>query len=237
MRHHNLALLPAAMLALCAALPSAEAAQIHVRPVLIELAAPAAAATLTLNNRGKGLVTAQIRVFRWTQVNGQDKLTPTRDVVASPPLLRMAPGRDNVVRVVRISKRPVKGEESYRLVVDQIPEKKQKGTGVVFAVRYLIPVFFYERGASAPKVSWKAARKGRKIILTAHNAGARHERVSRLRISSGGKTQVISTGLAGYVLGKSTKTWTKPLRLRAKGTITIKGQGIHGALTAKARLR
>ena len=238
MKHYRLACIPAAMLAMAGMTASSEAAQIHVRPVLVELPAPASAATLTLNNRGKGVVTAQVRVFRWTQVNGKDKLTPTRDVVASPPLLRMASGRDNVVRIVRITKRPVKGEESYRLIVDQIPEKKKKGVGVVFAVRYSIPVFFYQPGASKPKLSWKAAKKGRNIVLTAHNSGARHERIAKLKITStSGKTQLLSRGLAGYVLGGSTKVWTKPARIKLRGAVTIKGQGIHGPIKAKARLR
>jgi len=237
MIHSRQAMFAAAMLTMGMMTTSAGAAQIHVRPVLIELAAPAAAATLTLNNRGKGLVTAQVRVFRWTQIHGRDRLTPTRDVVASPPLLRMVPGRDNVVRVVRIAKRPVQGEESYRLVIDQIPDRSKKRTGVIFAVRYMIPVFFHARGAKDAQLSWKAVRRGRKIILTAHNEGVRHERVSNLRISFAGKTQVISNGLAGYVLGRSSKTWGKRLRLRASGTITIKGQGIHGPIKAKARLR
>ncbi len=238
MRHHHFARIPAAMLAMAGLAASTEAAQIHVRPVLVELQAPASAATLTLNNRGKGLVTAQVRVFRWTQVNGKDRLTPTRDVVASPPLLRMPANRDNVVRIVRVTKRPVKGEESYRLIVDQIPDKKKKGTGVVFAVRYSIPVFFYEPGASKPKLSWKAAKRGRKIILTAHNSGARHERIAKLKITStSGKTQLLSRGLAGYVLGKSTRTWSKPARISLRGSVIIKGQGTHGPLKAKVRLR
>ncbi len=239
MRHHRLAFIPAVMLAMAGAATSSQAAMLHVRPVLVELPAPASASTLTLSNRGKELAVAQVRVFRWTQVKGRDVLSPTRDVVASPPLLRMAPGRDNVVRIVRVSKRPVKGEESYRLIVDQIPEKKhRKGAGVVFAVRYSIPVFFYERGAPGPKLSWKAVKRGRELILTARNDGVRHERVSGLKIiSAQGKTQVLNKGLAGYVLGGASRTWKQRLRIRLKGAVTIKGQGTNGPIKAKARVR
>ncbi len=225
-------------LALASGTAGAFAAELHVRPVLVDLPAPAAAATLTLNNRGKGLITAQVRVFRWTQKNGKDVLVPTRDVVASPPLMRMRPNRDHVIRIVRITKRPVKGEESYRLLVDQIPERKKKGVGVVFAVRYSIPVFYHEQGLSPARLSWQARRKGRTLILTARNTGQRHERLARLKlVTARGRTLTLSKGLAGYVLGGSTKVWKVKAPAGLSGTITIKGQGLNGPIKAKVRLR
>ncbi len=238
MRNHSFAILPAVVMALAGTLATAEAATIHVRPIGIELQAPAAASVLTLTNRGRELVTAQVRVFRWKQVGGRDVLEPTRDVVASPPILRMRPGRENVIRVVRVAKRPVKGEESYRLIIDQIPDRKRKGVGVVFAMRYSIPVFFHAPAASPSRISWKAARKGRTFVLTARNTGTRHERISKLRIVTGrGKSLVISKGLAGYVLGNSARVWRVKTRVPMTGVVTIKGQGINGPFNTKVRIR
>ncbi len=224
-------------MALAGAVTSAEAASIHVRPIGIELQAPAAASVLTLTNRGRELITAQVRVFRWKQAGGKDVLEPTRDVVASPPILRMRPGRENVIRVVRVTKRPVKDEESYRLIIDQIPDRRRKGVGVVFAMRYSIPVFFHARTATPPRISWQAARSGRLFVLTARNAGARHERITKLRIVTGrGKSLVISRGLAGYVLGNSTRVWKVKTRVPLTGVVTIKGQGINGPFSKKVRV-
>ncbi len=238
MHHSSSAILPAAIMVLTGTIATAEAASIHVRPTGIELQAPAAASVLTLTNRGKELITAQVRVFRWKQVGGKDVLEPTREVVASPPILRMRPGRENVIRVVRVAKRPVKGEESYRLIIDQIPDKKRKGVGVVFAMRYSIPVFFHAPTAKPPRISWKAARKGRTLILTARNAGTRHDRFSKLRVVTGkGRTLVISRGLAGYVLGNSARVWRVKTRVPMTGVITIKGQGINGPFSRKVRIR
>ncbi len=238
MRHPFFATLSAAALAMAGTIATAEAASIHVRPTGIELQAPAAASVLTLTNKGREMITAQIRVFRWKQVGGRDVLEPTRDVVASPPILRMRPGRENVIRVVRVTKRPVKGEESYRLIIDQIPDKKRKGVGVVFAMRYSIPVFFHDRGATPPRITWKAARKGRTLVLTASNAGTRHERIAKLKVVNGrGKSFVISRGLAGYVLGNSTRVWKVRTRVPMTGVITIKGQGINGPFSKKVRIR
>ncbi len=216
----------------------AQAVQLHVRPVTIELKAPAAASKLVLTNRGRTPITAQVRLFRWVQKNGRDVLERTRMVVASPPLLKMRPGRDYIVRIVRLARVPVQGEESYRLLVDEIPEKKPKGSGVVFALRYSIPVFFQQSGATPPRVSWQAfSRKGR-LILRASNSGQLHERIAGLKLTlPGGRTKTLYPGLAGYVLGKSVRQWVAKVSVRKGATLTIRGQGINGPFAAKVRVR
>ena len=47
-------------------------------------------------------------------------LTPTNDVVASPPLASLQPNTDYTVRVVRTRKDPAVKEEAYRLLVDEL---------------------------------------------------------------------------------------------------------------------
>ena len=216
----------------------AHAAQLHVRPISIELVAPAQASKVILTNRGKTPIAAQARLFRWTQKNGRDVLERTRMVVASPPLLKMKPGRAHVVRIVRLAKTPVRGEESYRLIVDEIPQKRLKGSGVVFALRYSIPVFFQQPGATPPKLSWRAVRVKGGVLLEATNAGQLHERISDLRLTlPGGRTLVIAKGLAGYVLGNSARTWRVRRHLKAGMRLTIRGKGLHGPFETTVRVR
>jgi fimbrial chaperone protein len=76
--------------------------------------------------------------------------------VASPPAAKLAPKSNYVVRVVRVTKRPVSGEESYRVLIDQLPEgAQQKGNAVNLLVRYSIPV------SSAPPIGVTRASYGR----------------------------------------------------------------------------
>ena len=121
---------------------AAFAATLQVSPINIEVTAPVTTATETLSNiDGKGVLNCQVRVFKWTQVNGVEKLEPTRDVVASPPALTIAEGKNATVRIVRLSKTPVTTEETYRLLVDEIPAAPTKGTeAVAFAVRHNVNV-------------------------------------------------------------------------------------------------
>src|SRR5579863_3912889 len=97
-----------------------QAASLQVAPVLVEVPAPGAAATLKLRNEGTKPLDAQIRVFQWTQVDGADVLTPTNDVVASPPAASLRADTDYTVRIVRTKKEPVAKEEAYRLLIDEL---------------------------------------------------------------------------------------------------------------------
>lgn len=140
---------------------SAHAGSLQVEPVLIDVTAPGAASTITLRNEGTVPIDAQIRVFRWSIVNGEEELTPTNDVVASPPSVTLTPKGQYIARIVRVSKQPVAGEESYRLLIDQLSDLSQQKNGTVnLQVRYSIPVFFGAANKKHPTLSWSVAVKG-----------------------------------------------------------------------------
>jgi P pilus assembly chaperone PapD len=107
-----------------------------------------AAATVTLRNNGAKPIATQIRVFRWIQEAGRERLEPTEDVVASPPAVELQPAQDYVARVVRVTKKPVEGEEAYRLFIDELPEAPQGQRTVNLVVRHSIPLFFDAPGNS-----------------------------------------------------------------------------------------
>ena len=108
-----------------AAYDPCQAGTLQVEPVIVDVTAPGGASTVTLRNEGAAPIEAQIRVFRWSLVDGQEKLEPTDDVVASPPSATLTPKGLYIVRVVRVSKKPMVGEESYRLLVDQLPDEER----------------------------------------------------------------------------------------------------------------
>ncbi len=65
------------------------ASSLQISPVNIEVPAPGAVSRITLNNMGDETLNARIRIYKWVQINGKDKLAATRDVVASPPALKL----------------------------------------------------------------------------------------------------------------------------------------------------
>ena len=199
----------------------ATAAKLHVEPVLLEMNALAAAGTLTLRNNEDSEVTVQTRVLRWSQTDGQEKLEPTTDVVASPPAVTLAPGADYVVRVVRVSKQPVIGEESYRVIVDQLPQAvRQQNRAINLLIRQSIPVFFRGRTLNLPAVSWSISSEAGKLVVAASNAGDERLRIASLRLKdSSGAAISFGNGLVGYVLGRSSMRWTAPSIPRGFGAV------------------
>ena len=127
----------------CLAATDTSAASLRVAPVMLDVAGGAATTTLRVWNTDKAAVKIQVRVFRWTRKNGEDILTPTKDVVVSPPLSTLKPGGENLVRIVRVANAPVAEREAYRVLVDQLPDPKAKKAGVVsILVRHAIPLYF-----------------------------------------------------------------------------------------------
>ncbi len=215
-----------------------QAASLQVAPVSVEVAAPGAAATLSLRNEGDRPLDAQVRVFKWTQVNGEDKLEPTDDVAASPPIVSLKPKANYVVRIVRTNKSPVAVEESYRLLIDELPAPTQQRTATVnIVLRYSIPVFFNSPAPGAPKLKWELQRRSNKTVVVATNEGDRRIRLAKLKLTdSKGVTANFGDGLAGYVLGRSTKVWAIPARAKGFGTgvvATVSAETDGGPINVK----
>lgn len=212
---------------------TASAGGLQVSPTTIDVPAPGATARVLLRNGGEAVLSVQVRVFRWYQKGDEERLEPTVDVVASPPILKLTPGTDYTVRVVRTARGPVAAEESYRLLVDELPDPtaRAKGGGISFLMRHSLPVFFGQGGAGEPQLSWSIRRDGDRLVLRAQNPGQRRVRLSDLRLrDAGGQTIVVKGGLAGYVLSNSTKQWIAPAQGRGFGP------GVGASISAQSDL-
>ena len=153
---------------LLAAHAQAHAGSLQVEPVLIDVSAPGAASTITLRNEGTAPINVQIRLFRWSQVEGKEHLETTNDVVASPPAITVTPKTNYVARVVRVTKRPVSGEESYRVLIDQLPAPTQERGNAVHLLVRLLHSGFLQRlrpagsggGMGKSRMEWTAPASG-----------------------------------------------------------------------------
>ncbi len=203
-------LLRISCLALCLIGPAtlAIAASITFTPVGIDIQAPDKAGNISLiNNSTTAPVRVQIRIFRWRQVSGEEKLEPTRDVIASPPVAQIPPGVKYTLRLARVAIAPVQGEESYRLLIDELPppiDPKVGSSGIQLLLRASIPAFFSAPDAK-PEVKWRVWSADGKLHVSASNMGARHLKLTDFTIEGpAGKTVIAATGSNAYVLPGST---------------------------------
>lgn len=208
---------------------AAAAGLIHVKPTTLVMSPGQSAAVLTVTNNGDKPITAQVRVFGWDQVGGKDDLQSTRKVVASPPMATLAPKSSQSIRVVRVSKEPVAGEESYRLLVDEIidPATAPK-VGVAVQMRYSVPVFVESAEGKPASVAVTAEMAGNSLRIKAVNSGGMFAQAADVSLEyAGGISTPVADGLLGYVLPGKTMQWAldvpgnaaasgKPVRMNAK---------------------
>jgi fimbrial chaperone protein len=207
----------------------AEAASLSVLPITVDVVTPATTATVTVRNGESRPLAAQIRVFRWTQVDGQDRLDPTEDVVASPPVVTINGGADYIVRLERTAGQEIGGEEAYRVVVDELPNpNRQRNGSVALVLRYLIPAFFFSADATQPKLVWPLAHRGGATLLQAANSGDKRIQIVDLKLGA----SMVSKGLAGYVLGHSTRSWVVPAGSVLTNAAVVSASSDHGAIHA-----
>lgn len=222
----------------------ASSASLQVAPVLLDLPAPATTATITLRNTDVEPITAQVRVFRWIQEGGQERLEPTDDVVASPPVIELRARQDYTVRVIRVSGRPLgqspgqplAKEEAYRLVIDELPKPRRVSGTVSLVMRHVVPVFFTGKAALPAALAWSLSQHGKGMTLAAVNSGDIRVRLAAVTVRDPSGT-VLSTGkgLLGYSLGRSSMQWTIAAQARAArpGTnVTISGMTETGPFNA-----
>jgi fimbrial chaperone protein len=220
-----------AMLAL-ACIGSAGAANLQVSPISVEVKAQETASGLSLSNNGNADLHAQVRVYRWSQVDGEDRLEPTTDIAISPPMLKLAGGAEQLVRVVRLGAPPAASaaESSYRVIVDELPVEVQGGEvkpGLQFALRYSIPVFLAPLGteAVAPALHARMIQADGHPALEIRNDGRQHAQIADLEYVDGaGKRHAVAPGLAGYVLPGQAKHWALPADATGRLQARINGE-------------
>lgn len=214
----------------------AQAGSLRVAPVLLDVPAPGATTMLTLRNDGDRPIHVQIRAFSWTGTQGEPVLEPTNNVVVSPPAATLSPGTEYVVRIIRLTKQPNAGEESYRILVDELPEAGGAGSNTVrFVLRYSIPVFFSTASAPTANVTWSLQTKGSAVILTASNSGGRRLRIANLKlVDRTGAIALQRPGLVGYVLRQSSVAWTFPAgaQIAGRGPLKLQAESETGAVNA-----
>ena len=197
---------------LCAA-GTAHAASLQISPVTIEFGTDDTATGITLRNPGERPVYGQVRVFRWDQADGQDTLTPTQDLVASPPLIEVGMQSEQLIRVERASRTPSGIEQSYRLLIDELPQPGEAPTnGVSIRLRYSIPVFVEPAANGAPQLDWALLRSNGGWVLRVRNGGARRAQLASVELVTGdGHAYPLTRGLLGYALAGRTGQWSVPL--------------------------
>ena len=213
--HHLLRYTAALALALAHALASASGLQ--VSPVTLTLQASQNADGLWLSNTGDTVVHAQVRVYQWSQENGTEKLTPSRELLVSPPMVQLGTSERQLIRVIRTGVPAGTVEGSYRVIIDELPVEMKEKKGLQLVLRNSVPIFIATAGAQspAPQLTWSLRREEGQAVLEVANTGGMHAQLADLDfVDTVGRRTPVHAGLMGYVLPGARMRW--PLKTSAE---------------------
>lgn len=209
-----------------------------VVPVNILMAPGEKAATLTVTNHGTGNTAIQIRAYAWSQKGDEDQLTASDDVVVSPPLATLAPGADQVVRLI-LRKTPQGREATYRILLDQIPPPSEPGV-VHIVLRLSIPIFAQPQTRATQNVQYHIEIDAGQMVLIGVNDGLRHDAIRDIELTaSDGRKLKAAPGSSPYILSGDTRRWNiaaqAPLPLPSE-TLRLTGHSDAGAVEEQVRV-
>lgn len=223
----------AALLTACS-MGVAHAAGLEISPVRIEFSAGQTVEVMHIKNNTGAKTVMQVSAFRWTQPDGKDKLTPTRTLLAAPPIFNIPPGKAQVIRIGLLASANAKREMAYRLIVTQVPQKSATGKlGVNFVWRFSIPVFVTPlHGHAVPMLKWSAHKEGgRKLELTVRNVGTGHALISKLAVAAkAGSPALQKLDFGGDLLAGASRHWTIELSKSAPSmqVLVVRGNDNSG---------
>lgn len=210
--------------------------QLQTRQTGIDMPAGVRAGRLVLANSGDKPLAAQIRAYTWTQVDGDDKLDPSNALVASPAIVEIPAGAEQLIRIVRADGTAVTAEQAYRVIVDELPGDPDADAtnAVTVRMRYVLPVFVRADNAPAAALACQVAAS----TLTCRNTGGRAAQLGATTLVGSRGTSELTPGLLGYVLAGSTRRFTlDAAKVAAAGTpaslqVQLNGQPTTVALGA-----
>lgn len=201
-----------ACLALLVVAPVARAGNFTVSPIRIELGPDRTSAVLKVRNDGAEPVIVQVNATAWSQTDGRDEYVPTEDLIATPPIVRIGAGAEQVVRVGLRRAADARNEMAYRVFVEEIlPPPGPADRGIRVALRFGVPVFVLpEYKDAAPRLSWSLARASDGLLqLVLRNDGERHIQVSNLRLAAPGSEEPVAQMPSGaYVLPGQSRSFS-----------------------------
>ena len=187
----------------------AHAGSFSISPIRLDLTAAARTSALTVRNDDREAL-VQAEVMLWEQVDGLDRLTPTRDLFVSPAVFTLTPNGSQLVRVaLRSPPSDATRELAYRLILQEVPRTASPGfAGLQVALRLSVPVFVTIAGTTGPVLTWSAAATDAGLVLTAQNSGDVHARIHGFSVTpTSGDGAPLAQPAAAYILPGQSRHW------------------------------
>ena len=167
------------------------------------------AVAVTVTNEGDSPVVLQADLNAWSQKpDGSDEQVPTEDLIMSPPIIKLAPGMRQVVRLALLKPADATRQLTYRITMREVPEavpNPDKTVQVPIALALSLPVFITPPLAKR-EVDCTAARSTSQVLnVSCGNQGSAYAQVREISLTRG--EQILARFEGGtYILPGARKT-------------------------------
>lgn len=119
-----------------------------IAPIMIHAPASGGSVSMAISSTMPEPVTIQVRVFEWSQTDGEDRLSPSHSVRFAPEIFALSPGQAQTVRFLVPD---TKGAGAWRVVVDELPSAGSAGTAEGYSqlnirLRHVLAMFAQSAG-------------------------------------------------------------------------------------------
>lgn len=202
-------------------------------PMVIKLRSDGGVQTIKVKNPSSEPIDMQLQLFSWEESVDLAALKPTNDLLAMPPIFRVEPGGEQVIRIAL--RRPLKAdvERTYRIVIGEIPSEVNSEEGLGFNLSVSIPLFVRPRDAAA-FAEWTIENNGDSPHLVLANEGNSYLKVGRITLADNQAGKAVLLELdGGYVFGGDSRSWPISSEFaQLKGPVTVKTESNIGLLEA-----
>jgi fimbrial chaperone protein len=214
------------------AAPWAAASTFTVSPIRLHLDGASRTEALTLHNANDVPVVVQVQAVEWTQAGGVDRFASTRDIIATPQVLTLAPGAEAIVRVALRREAHATRELTYRVFIQEVPPADAAPAGELnIALRLSLPIFVTPSVDPAAQLEWKASWLDESSLrLQASNTGQAHVQMFEVGVTPGAAVKA-----GTYVLPGSEGSWVVPVPrdIDRSGVMRIRATSDAGEWTAE----
>jgi P pilus assembly chaperone PapD len=190
---------------------------IKISPVVLEINTEKKIVTLSFTNDTGSDINIQTSALTWSQVNGEDKYSPTNDLIIIPAIVSIPAGK---VQTFRLSKRVIDNnstEQAYRVYLQDVSPDfvdPNNPTGVAFKFNQDLPAFYFSGKQVYNKKFFNASicksANPKTMCVRIENTGDFRLSLRGVKAKSlEGKVQDdFDVGISGTILAKSWKEFT-----------------------------
>lgn len=203
------------LMLVCGYIKMAFASALNISPIHIYLSAKQPIATLHLRNQGDSAIVLQLQPSTWTR-NKKDEgvYDKTKDILVAPPVVSIAPGKEQLVRVA-LRRLPDKTQElTYRIFIQEILPKTANNYQVRTALRLGVPVYVEPLVAQTDKLQWSVTKLPNNMVRVGLvNSGNAHIQLNQIAIMTLDKKTVFASQNIGKAVLEGQKiSWDIKLK-------------------------